>query len=93
MGITPRLTVATGIQLESRTLSIIMTACANYTGRSDTCIAVLINFPLACQGLKPEMFGVLIMISAMLAFAALSDFVIGVESQIIDDLLIEQVEK
>ena len=63
--------------LEPRTLKVLVTAGAAYFGKFGQGIAVLITLPMARQSLHPELFGVWMMLSALLGFMAFADMGIG----------------
>ncbi len=59
--------------LDTRTRRLAATAGASYLGYFSTGIAALVNIPLARQHLPPELFGVWMMLSALLSFMAFAD--------------------
>lgn len=65
------------LRIDARTLRVIATAGASYLGRFGSGMAVLITLPMARQGLPAELFGVWMMLSALLAFMAFADLGIG----------------
>lgn len=64
-------------KVDARTIRVIVTAGATYLGRFGAGIAVLINLPLARQNLHPELFGVWMMLTALLGFMAFADLGVG----------------
>lgn len=62
---------------DARLLKVIATAGATYLGRFGSGIAVLITLPMARQALHPELFGVWMMLSALLSFMAFADLGVG----------------
>lgn len=56
---------------------VVGTAAAGYLGRFGSGIAVLITLPMARQALPSELFGVWMMLSALLAFMSFADLGIG----------------
>lgn len=62
---------------DARTKRVFVVAGANYLGRFGQAIAVLVTLPLARQSLNPELFGVWMMLSALLGFMAFADLGIG----------------
>lgn len=64
-------------KVDARTLRIVTTAAASYLGRFGQGLAVLITLPMARQSLHPELFGVWMMLSALLGFMAFADLGIG----------------
>lgn len=62
---------------DARTKRVFVVASANYLGRFGQAIAVLVTLPLARQSLNPELFGVWMMLSALLGFMAFADLGIG----------------
>ncbi|WP_077036116.1 lipopolysaccharide biosynthesis protein [Pelomonas sp. KK5] len=63
--------------LDARLLRVVATAGATYLGRFGSGIAVLITLPMARHTLDPELFGVWMMLSALLGFMAFADLGIG----------------
>lgn len=63
--------------MDIRLLRVVATAGANYLGRFGMGIAVLVTLPMARRTLDPELFGVWMMLSALLGFMAFADFGIG----------------
>ena len=63
--------------MDARLLRVVATAGANYLGRFGMGIAVLVTLPMARHSLGPELFGVWMMLSALLAFMAFADLGIG----------------
>jgi O-antigen/teichoic acid export membrane protein len=63
--------------VERRTNAIIWTALGSYLGRFGSGIAVLVNIPLAKNALDPELFGIWMMLSAMMLFLQFADLGIG----------------
>ncbi|BAL97463.1 lipopolysaccharide biosynthesis protein [Rubrivivax gelatinosus] len=64
-------------RIDARTARVVMTAGATYLGRFGTGVVVLITLPMAKQHLHPELFGVWMMLSALLGFMAFADLGIG----------------
>lgn len=62
---------------DARTKRVITVAGASYLGRFGQGIAVLVTLPLARENLNPELFGVWMMLSALLGFMAFADLGIG----------------
>jgi len=58
-------------------MRVIAVAGATYLGRFGQGIVVLITLPMARQALSPELFGIWMMLSALLAFMAFADLGIG----------------
>ncbi len=56
---------------------VIATAGATYLGRFSSGAVVLVTLPLARQNLSPELFGVWMMLSSLLAFMAFADLGVG----------------
>lgn len=70
--------VRTALQkIDARTKRVVAVAAASYLGRFGQGIAVLVNLPLARESLSPELFGVWMMLSALLGFMAFADLGIG----------------
>ena len=63
--------------LDARSLRVVTVAGASYLGRIGAAVAVLITIPMARQQLDPELFGVWMMLSSMLAFFAFADLGVG----------------
>lgn len=64
-------------RIDARLLRIIAVAGANYLGRFGSGLVVLITLPMARQSLPADLFGVWMMLSALLAFMAFADLGIG----------------
>lgn len=64
-------------KVDARTMRVLVTAGATYLGRFGAGIAVLVNLPLARQTLDPELFGVWMMLTALLGFMAFADLGVG----------------
>jgi O-antigen/teichoic acid export membrane protein len=62
---------------DARTKRVFVVAGASYMGRFGQAVAVLVTLPLARQSLNPELFGVWMMLSALLGFMAFADLGIG----------------
>ncbi len=65
------------MKIDERTKRVISIASASYLGRFGQGIAVLVNLPLARENLNSELFGVWMMLSALLGFMAFADLGIG----------------
>lgn len=65
------------MKADARTKRVISVAGASYLGRFGQGIAVLVNLPLARESLNSELFGVWMMLSALLGFMAFADLGIG----------------
>ena len=65
------------VKSDARTKRIIAAAGASYLGRFGQGIAVLVNLPLARESLNSELFGVWMMLSALLGFMGFADLGIG----------------
>lgn len=65
------------LKTDARTKRVIAVACASYLGRFGQGITVLVNLPLARESLNSELFGVWMMLSALLGFMAFADLGIG----------------
>jgi O-antigen/teichoic acid export membrane protein len=65
------------MKTDARTKRVISVAGASYLGRFGQGIAVLVNLPLARESLNSEMFGVWMMLSALMGFMAFADLGIG----------------
>lgn len=63
--------------MDARLLRVVATAGASYLGRFGSGIAVLVTLPMARRTLDPELFGVWMMLSALLSFMAFADLGIG----------------
>ncbi len=63
--------------LDPRTSRVLLTAATSYVGRFGSGIVLLITIPLAKQHLTPELFGVWMMLSSLLAFFAFVDLGVG----------------
>jgi O-antigen/teichoic acid export membrane protein len=63
--------------LDERSMRLLVTAGASYLGRFGSGIAVLVTIPMARQVLAPELFGVWMMLSALLAFFGFADLGVG----------------
>lgn len=64
-------------KVDARLLRVIATAGATYLGRFGSGIAMLVTLPMARRSLDPELFGVWMMLSALLSFMAFADLGIG----------------
>ena len=64
-------------KLDAPTVRIILTAGTTYIGRFSSTIAVLVNLPMARQSLSPELFGVWMLLSALLGFMSFADLGVG----------------
>jgi O-antigen/teichoic acid export membrane protein len=64
-------------KVDARLMRVIATAGATYLGRFGSGIAVLVTLPMARHTLDPELFGVWMMLSALLTFMAFADLGIG----------------
>lgn len=62
---------------DERTKRVIAAAVATYIGRFGQGIAVIITLPIARKNLQPELFGVWMMLSALLSFMVFADLGIG----------------
>ena len=62
---------------DSRMMRVMAVAGATYLGRFGQGLVVLITLPMARQALSPELFGVWMMLSALLGFMAFTDLGIG----------------
>jgi O-antigen/teichoic acid export membrane protein len=62
---------------DARTKRMIFVAGASYLGRFGQGIAVLITLPIARQSLSPDLFGVWMMLSSLLAFMSFADLGVG----------------
>lgn len=65
------------LKADARTKRVISVAGASYLGRFAQGVAVLVNLPLARESLNSELFGVWMMLSALLGFMAFADLGIG----------------
>jgi O-antigen/teichoic acid export membrane protein len=63
--------------MDARLLRVVATAGASYLGRFGMGVAVLVTLPMARHTLNPELFGVWMMLSALLGFMAFADLGIG----------------
>lgn len=63
--------------IDSRMLRVVATAGATYLGRFGSGIVVLITLPMARQALPAELFGVWMMLTALLGFLAFADLGVG----------------
>ncbi len=63
--------------MDVRLVRVVATAGASYLGRFGMGIAVLVTLPMARRTLDPELFGVWMMLSALLGFMAFADLGIG----------------
>ena len=65
------------LSVDARMLRVIATAGATYLGRFGSGVVILITLPMARQSLHPELFGVWMMLSALLGFMVFADLGIG----------------
>ena len=63
--------------LDRRTHRVLMTSGALYVGRFGAALSVLVTIPMARHALSPELFGVWMMLSAVLGFFAFADLGVG----------------
>lgn len=63
--------------LDGRTLRVLTVAAASYLGRLGSALAVLVTIPFARASLAPDLFGVWMMLSGLLAFLAFADLGVG----------------
>jgi O-antigen/teichoic acid export membrane protein len=64
-------------RIDPRLVRVAMTAAASYLGRFGTGLVVLVTIPMARADLHPELFGVWMMLSALLGFFAFADLGVG----------------
>lgn len=86
MELVPKITVRTlksrifkaiAVRADTRTGRVLATAVGAYLGRFGAAIVVLITLPLVRQALHAELFGVWMMLSALLGFMAFADLGVG----------------
>lgn len=65
------------VTADARTRRMLLVAGASYLGRFGQGAAVLITLPIARQSLSPDLFGVWMMLSSLLAFMSFADLGVG----------------
>lgn len=65
------------IKLDVRAKMLFYAACASYLGRMGQGVAILVTLPLVRESLGAELFGVWMMLSALISFMAFADLGIG----------------
>ena len=69
--------IAVLVTADIRTRRMLLVAGASYLGRFGQGAAVLITLPIARQSLSPDLFGVWMMLSSLLAFMSFADLGVG----------------
>jgi O-antigen/teichoic acid export membrane protein len=64
-------------RLSNREIAVVSTAAATYLGRFGQGIALLINLPIIRSAFDPELFGVWMMLTALMVFLGFADLGIG----------------
>ena len=63
--------------LDGRSRRVLAIAAASYLGRLGSALAVLVTIPMARTALPPDLFGVWMMLSGLVAFFAFADLGVG----------------
>ena len=64
-------------RLDERSTRLLITAAASYLGRFGSGIVILVTIPMARTALLPDLFGVWMMLSSLVAFLGFADLGIG----------------